>query len=255
MPLSEISPALVDAFLLKEDRWFYWHPGVNPVALVRAAFRTYSRRLRQGGSTLTMQLARLIYRVNTRTPAGKLRQIAAALWLEARYSKRELLEAYLNVVPFGGNIQGVGAASRIYFGKPPDRLTLGEALTLAVIPQRPCEPRRADAVGSAASRRARAARTPLAAHGTATRCRDRRQLDLPIVASQHDSRCPGRRLISSTRCSRAAPRSSRAHRHHDRRRACSASSSARFERYLTSSMATAAFATPSRCSSTRATCP
>ena len=70
-------------------------------------------------------------------PRGKLRQIAAALWLEARYSKRELLEAYLNLAPFGGNIQGVGAASRIYFGKAPDRVTLGEALTLAVIPQRP----------------------------------------------------------------------------------------------------------------------
>ena len=133
----EISPALVDAFLLKEDRWFYWHPGVNPIALARAAIRTYRGGERQGGSTLTMQLARLMYRLNTRTPAGKLRQIAAALWLEARYSKRELLEAYLNVVPFGGNIQGVGAASRIYFGKPPDRVTLGEALTLAVIPQRP----------------------------------------------------------------------------------------------------------------------
>ena len=84
-----------------------------------------------------MQLARLTYRLNTKTPAGKLRQIAAALWLEARYSKRDLLEAYLNVVPFGGNIQGVGAASRIYFGKAPDRVSLGEALTLAVIPQRP----------------------------------------------------------------------------------------------------------------------
>lgn len=140
--LSDMSPALVDGFLLKEDRWFWWHPGVNPIALTRAGFRTWlggarQRGARQGGSTLTMQLARLMYRLNTKTPAGKLRQGAAALWLEARHSKRDLLEAYLNVAPFGSNIQGVGAASRIYFGKPASQVDLGEALTLAVIPQSP----------------------------------------------------------------------------------------------------------------------
>src|SRR5438552_13590451 len=70
-------------------------------------------------------------------PTGKLRQAEAAMWLEARYSKREILEAYLNLTPFGGNIQGAGAASRIYFGKPPSQVTFDEALTLAVIPQRP----------------------------------------------------------------------------------------------------------------------
>src|SRR3954471_1497241 len=105
-PLSQMSTALVDAFLLKEDRWFYLHGGVNPSSLFRAGFRTYRGSGRQGGSTITMQLARLIYRLKTKTPAGKLRQISAALWLEARYSKRELLEAYLNLVPFGGNVQG-----------------------------------------------------------------------------------------------------------------------------------------------------
>lgn len=92
VPLSQISPALIDAFLLKEDRWFYWNPGVNPVSLCRAALRTYGNGERQGGSTVSMQLARLLYRLNTRTPAGKVRQIGDALWLEARYSKRELLE-------------------------------------------------------------------------------------------------------------------------------------------------------------------
>ena len=137
-PLDEMPRALVDAFLLKEDRWFYWHAGVNPLALMRAASRSYlTHGGRQGGSTLTMQLARLLFHLRTRTPAGKLRQAGWALWLEARYSKRELLEAYLNVAPFGSNIQGVGAASRIYFGKAAGRLTPGEALTLAVIPQHP----------------------------------------------------------------------------------------------------------------------
>jgi len=136
-PLSQMSPALVKAFRLKEDRWFYWHPGVNPFSLMRAALKTWRGKGRQGGSTLTMQLARLMYHLNTKTPAGKLKQSAAALWLEARYSKRSILEAYLNLAPFGGNIQGAGAASRIYFGKPPSRIDLGEAITLAVIPQRP----------------------------------------------------------------------------------------------------------------------
>jgi len=77
-PLSQMSPTLVKAFLLKEDRWFYWHAGVNPVALVRAGAKTYGGQGRQGASTLTMQLARLLYHLNTRTPAGKLRQVAAA---------------------------------------------------------------------------------------------------------------------------------------------------------------------------------
>src|ERR1700685_1994455 len=136
-PLNEMSTPLVDAFRLKEDRWFYWHPGVNPISLIRAAGRTWRGQGRQGGSTLTMQLARLLYHLNTKTPEGKLKQSVAALWLEARYSKRSILEAYLNLVPFGGNIQGGGAASRIYFGKPPSQIDLGEAITLAVIPQRP----------------------------------------------------------------------------------------------------------------------
>ena len=136
-PVSEMSPVLVQAFLLKEDRWFYWHAGVNPVALFRAGVRTWRGTGRQGGSTISMQLARMLYGLKTKTAAGKARQIAAAVWLEARYSKRDLLEAYLNVAPFGGNIQGVGAASRIFFGKPPGRVGLGEAITLAVIPQSP----------------------------------------------------------------------------------------------------------------------
>jgi penicillin-binding protein 1C len=153
---------------------------VNPVALGRAAARTYMGGRRQGGSTITMQLARRLYHLNTRTPRGKLRQIAAALWLEVRYSKRELLEAYLNLVPFGGNVQGVGAASRLYFGRPAARLTLGESLTLAVIPQRPHgrAGRSASEAGLLAAR-ARLGRDWLARHGNSPD--DRRQLDLPIV--------------------------------------------------------------------------
>jgi penicillin-binding protein 1C len=136
-PLDAISPELVEAVLLHEDRHFAAHPGVDSIALVRATFRTYSGGARQGGSTVTMQLARLMYRLNTRTPAGKLQQILCALRLELLYSKREILEAYLNLAPYGQNIEGVGAASLIYFNRPPQKLALSEALTLAVIPQSP----------------------------------------------------------------------------------------------------------------------
>ena len=180
-PLSQMSPALRRAFLLKEDRWFYWHPGVNPTALVRAAIRTWLGSGRQGGSTLTMQLARLLYRQNTRTPWGKVRQIGAALWLEARYSKHEILEAYLNLAPFGGNIQGVGAATRIYFGKSPDRVSLGEALTLAVIPQRPST-RAGRTVQEAGLLKARGQLGHLWLASTRSTEADRRQLDSPIIA-------------------------------------------------------------------------
>ncbi|MEO6065079.1 MAG: penicillin-binding protein 1C [Lysobacterales bacterium] len=140
IPLSEHPAALIDAVKLQEDQWFDWHPGFNPVSLVRGAWISYaanSGRGLQGGSTLTMQLARVMGRTNTRTVAGKLRQIAAALWLELRYSKDEILEAYLNLAPYGGNIEGAAAASLIYFDKAPRDLGLPESLTLAVIPQNP----------------------------------------------------------------------------------------------------------------------
>jgi len=152
--LDGISPLLVEATLRYEDRHFYRHPGVNPFALARAALSTYvtgSRRI--GGSTLTMQLARRLWSLSSRTPAGKLQQIVRALQLEAQYSKREILEAYLNVAPYGGNIEGAGAASVLYYRKPVAKLTLAEALTLAVIPQSPL--RRAGGAGVEALDRAR----------------------------------------------------------------------------------------------------
>ncbi len=136
--LKEMSPQLVEAVQLHEDRWFRWHPGFNPWGLLRGAWVTYARhRHPQGGSTITMQLARLMDRLDTRTPGGKLRQIARAEQFELFYSKHDILEAYLNLAPYGRNVQGVGAASLIYFGKPVGKLTLPEALTLAVIPQDP----------------------------------------------------------------------------------------------------------------------
>ncbi|WP_231743261.1 penicillin-binding protein 1C [Janthinobacterium sp. B9-8] len=137
LPLEEFSPTLIDALKLQEDRWFYYHPGINPISLLRAITATYGGGAKQGASTLTMQLARLKYRLNTKSPSGKLRQIGLALWLEARYSKHDILEAYLNLAPYGRNIEGAAAASLSYFGKPAKALTLPESLTLAVIPQQP----------------------------------------------------------------------------------------------------------------------
>jgi len=137
--LKNIAPALKRAFLLYEDRDFYRHPGFDPLALSRATMATLlSRSGRKiGGSTITMQLARRLYGLKTRSIGGKLGQIARAVYLEFRYTKDEILEAYLNLAPFGGNVEGVEAASRVYFGRSASALTLAEALTLAVIPQNP----------------------------------------------------------------------------------------------------------------------
>lgn len=138
VPLERMSPLLVDATLLQEDRHFRLHPGVNPASLLRGAWRTYVLRARrEGGSTITMQLARMLYGIHSSTPGGKLVQIARALDLEMCYTKHDILEAYLNLVPYGGNVEGAAAASLIYFGKDASRLTLPEALTLAVLPQNP----------------------------------------------------------------------------------------------------------------------
>jgi penicillin-binding protein 1C len=138
VPLEKISPHLVAMTLLHEDRYFPEHAGFNPVALGRAAWSNWcGRGMRLGASTITMQLARLHYHLNTRTIAGKLFQIVAAIHIECHCSKHEILEAYLNLAPYGRNIEGAGAASLIYFGKEPSGLSPLEAMTLAVIPQSP----------------------------------------------------------------------------------------------------------------------
>ena len=136
--LEHIAPTAQRATLLYEDRRFHGHLGVDPLALLRAAWTTYVQRSRPvGASTITMQLARLRFGLNTRSPAGKLIQVLRALQIERHYDKAEILEAYLNLAPYGGAIEGIGTASRIYFDKPARTLSVGEALALAVIPQNP----------------------------------------------------------------------------------------------------------------------
>lgn len=136
-PLNAIAPSLRAAVLLHEDQYFYRHPGINPAALLRAALQTFLGGRRIGASTITMQLARIKSGISSHTVFGKLMQIVGALRLELHFSKDELLAAYLNLASYGGNIDGVGAASRIYFHADPASLTLPQALTLAVIPQSP----------------------------------------------------------------------------------------------------------------------
>jgi len=135
--LEEITPRLRKTILHKEDRYFYYHPGVNPLALLRAAYRNLlTGRRTSGASTLTMQVVRLL-EPRERTYVSKLIELARALQLEVRYSKDEILQLYLNLIPYGGNIEGIKSASLLYYGKPPQLLSLAEITALTIIPNRP----------------------------------------------------------------------------------------------------------------------
>ncbi|WP_380183649.1 peptidoglycan glycosyltransferase PbpC [Kalamiella sp. sgz302252] len=134
---EDVAPDYLQALLNYEDRWFWYHPGINPQALLRAAWQDLrGGEIISGGSTLTMQVARLLD-PRPRTFSGKLWQVWRALQLEWHLSKREILTLYLNRAPFGGTVEGVGAASWTWLGKPPSQLTRGEAALLAVLPQAP----------------------------------------------------------------------------------------------------------------------
>ena len=137
-PLNKISPTLQRATILYEDKYFRYHPGINPIALIRATKNYFSGAPHPAGaSTITMQVARLKYNLDTTKPVGKLVQILAAIYIDAFYPKDEILEAYLNLAPYGGNIEGAAAASQIYFHKRPGDLTTIESITLSTIPQNP----------------------------------------------------------------------------------------------------------------------
>lgn len=134
---DEVSPYYLEALLTYEDRWFRQHPGVNPLALARAAWQNLTGgRVVSGGSTLSMQVARLLD-PHSRDLPGKFKQLWRTAQLEWHLSKDEILTLYLNRAPFGGTLQGVAAASWSYLGKPPSQLTRAEAALLAVLPQAP----------------------------------------------------------------------------------------------------------------------
>lgn len=135
--IEDVSPRYLEALIQYEDRWFWDHPGVNPFSVLRAAWQDLSSgKVISGGSTLTMQVARLLD-PHPRTFGGKVRQLWRAMQLEWHLSKREILTLYLNRAPFGGTLQGVGAASWAYLGKSPAQLSYSEAALLAVLPQAP----------------------------------------------------------------------------------------------------------------------
>ena len=132
-----VSPLLHQAMLTAEDRWFYYHFGINPVSILTAFYDNIkAREVVRGGSTITMQLARLM-EPKTRTIPNKLIEMFRALQLELTYSKSEILNFYFNMLPYGGNIVGTDAASRLYFNKPQHAISLGEAALLAAIPNAP----------------------------------------------------------------------------------------------------------------------
>ena len=137
---DQVSPLYLEALLAYEDQWFYVHPGVNPLSLARAALQNLGGgRVVSGGSTITMQVARILFPAREAHPRSiiKLIQIFRALQLEARLTKQEILSLYLTHAPFGANIQGVRAAAYTWLGKDADDLTHAEAALLAVLPQAP----------------------------------------------------------------------------------------------------------------------
>ena len=141
---TAVDPEFVAALLAYEDKRFYSHPGVDALALLRAvAQAVWNGQVVSGGSTLTMQVARLLEESGTGQVAGKLRQMRVALALERRLSKDEILQLYLHLAPYGGNLEGIRAATLSYFGKEPRRLTPAEIALLVAIPQSP-EARRPD---------------------------------------------------------------------------------------------------------------
>ncbi|WP_370876797.1 penicillin-binding protein 1C [Ancylobacter amanitiformis] len=141
---GDVDRRYIAMLLAYEDRRFYSHGGVDPLALLRAAGQMLARgRIISGGSTLTMQVARLLEPRGERSLKAKWREIRRALQLESQLSKREILGLYLTLAPFGGNIEGARAASLAYFGKEPRRLSLAEVALLVALPQAP-ESRRPD---------------------------------------------------------------------------------------------------------------
>ena len=150
--LDRVDPQLVAMLIAYEDKRFLKHNGIDPLAMARAAVQLATHgRIVSGGSTITMQLARLLEPRKSRSLGAKLRQALRALQIELRLTKHQILEHYLTLAPYGGNLEGVRAASLAYFGKEPLKLTVAEAALLVALPQLP-EARRPDRNTNAASR-------------------------------------------------------------------------------------------------------
>jgi penicillin-binding protein 1C len=146
-----VDPAFLAMLVAYEDRRFWSHGGVDPLALLRAGWQAaWAGRVVSGGSTLTMQVARLLEESGTGRLGGKLRQMRVAMALERRLTKDQILQLYLHLAPYGGNVEGLRAATLAWFGKEPRRLTPAEAALMVALPQSP-ETRRPDRHPAAAS--------------------------------------------------------------------------------------------------------
>ncbi len=134
---NEITPKLEKAILYKEDRWFFYHFGVNPLAVLRATVRNLTTgRRTSGASTISMQVVRLL-NPRKRSFGNKFLEMVQAIRLELNYSKKEILAIYLSITPYGSNIEGIKSASTLFFKKSPQLLSLAEIATLTIIPNRP----------------------------------------------------------------------------------------------------------------------
>lgn len=137
-PIYKYPDEFLELLLLQEDKYFYSHKGINLGSICRAFWETYVKKSRRiGASTITMQVAKLKYKLYTKNISGKIKQIFKALYLEMCYSKDEILQAYLNLAPCGGNIEGFESASWYYFSKDIEKLNLSENIMLCVLPQNP----------------------------------------------------------------------------------------------------------------------
>lgn len=203
-----VDPLFVTMLLAYEDRRFADHAGVDPRALARALWQALRQgRVVSGGSTLTMQVARLIEGGGTGRIAGKLRQIRVALALERRLSKDRILDLYLRLAPYGGNVEGLRAATLSWFGKEPRRLTPAEAAFLVALPQSP-ETRRPDRFPQAASRARARILARMVKAGVFDAARAAVALSEPVPVARHDF--PARAALLAERLRAAEPA---AHRH------------------------------------------
>ncbi len=184
--LSQTDKEFITLLLGYEDKRFWHHGGVDPLAMVRAAWQLASNgRIISGASTITMQLARLLEPRKKRSFSAKLRQIVRAIQLERRLSKTEILEAYLTLAPYGGNLEGVRAASLAYFAKEPRDLSLSEAALLVALPQSP-ERRRPDLRPDSATRARNIVLARAAKSGFLPAAEVDRAGSQPMTTTRHD---------------------------------------------------------------------
>ncbi|SNY92671.1 penicillin-binding protein 1C [Cohaesibacter sp. ES.047] len=204
--LDAVDPEFIDILLAYEDKRFFSHHGIDPLAVLRASWQLLSNReIISGASTISMQLARLIEPREKRTFTAKFWQMARAIQLEQRMSKREILSAYLTLAPYGGNLEGIRAASLAYFAKEPTDLSLEQAALLVALPQSP-EARRPDLYPDRARRARDKVLERMAQSGTIAQSEVARASGHPLSAKRHDM--PQLAAHTADRLRRQAPKDS-----------------------------------------------